>query len=46
MHDKVYQDISQDKKLYDLQRQKRQNLELQAANFVDKQKGQCKTKHL
>ncbi|MDG2431055.1 DUF4407 domain-containing protein [Flavobacterium sp.] len=39
MHDKVYQDIAQDKKLYDLQRQKATELlELQAANFVEKQK--------
>jgi len=39
MHDKVYDDISQDKKLYDLQRQKATELlELQAHNFVEKQK--------
>lgn len=39
MHDKVYQDIAQDKKLYDLQRQKATELlELQATNFVEKQK--------
>jgi hypothetical protein len=39
MHDKVYEDISQDKKLYDLQRQKATELlELQAHNFVEKQK--------
>tara|TARA_R110002126_G_scaffold13674_3_gene58814 strand:- start:1970 stop:3070 length:1101 start_codon:yes stop_codon:yes gene_type:complete len=39
MHDKVYEDISQDKKLYDLQRQKATELlELQATNFVEKQK--------
>jgi len=39
MHDKVYADISQDKKLYDLQRQKATELlELQAHNFVEKQK--------
>lgn len=39
MHDKVYEDIAQDKKLYDLQRQKATELlELQAHNFVVKQK--------
>jgi hypothetical protein len=39
MHDKVYADIAQDKKLYDLQRQKATELlELQAHNFVEKQK--------
>jgi len=39
MHDKVYEDIAQDKKLYDLQRQKATELlELQAHNFVEKQK--------
>ena len=39
MHDKVYADISQDKKIYDLQRQKATELlELQAYNFVEKQK--------
>ena len=39
MHDKVYQDIAQDKKLYELQRQKATELlELQAHNFVAKQK--------
>lgn len=39
MHDKVYDDIAQDKKLYDLQRQKATELlELQAYNFVEKQK--------
>ncbi|MBC5840858.1 DUF4407 domain-containing protein [Flavobacterium sp. F-380] len=39
MHDKVYQDIADDKKLYDLQRQKATELlELQATNFVEKQK--------
>ena len=39
MHDKVYQDIAQDKNLYDLQRQKATELlELQAHNFVEKQK--------
>jgi len=38
MHDKVYEDIAQDKKLYDLQRQKATELlELQANNFVEKQ---------
>ena len=38
MHDKVYQDIAQDKKLYDLQRQKATELlELQAHRFVEKQ---------
>jgi hypothetical protein len=39
MHDKVYEDIAQDKKLYELQRQKATELlELQAHNFVEKQK--------
>ena len=39
MHDKVYEDIAQDKKLYDLQRQKATELlELQAHNFLEKQK--------
>ncbi len=39
MHDKVYDDIAQDRKLYDLQRQKATELlELQAHNFVEKQK--------
>ena len=39
MHDKVYEDIAQDKKLYDLQRQKATELlELQAHNFAEKQK--------
>ncbi|PRZ20367.1 DUF4407 domain-containing protein [Flavobacterium granuli] len=39
MHDKVYADIAEDKKLYDLQRQKATELlELQAHNFVEKQK--------
>ena len=39
MHDKVYQDIAQDKNLYDLQRKKATELlELQAHNFVEKQK--------
>ena len=39
MHDKVYEDIAQDKKLYDLQHQKATELlELQAHNFVEKQK--------
>ena len=39
MHDNVYADIAQDKKLYDLQRSKATELlELQANNFVEKQK--------
>ena len=39
MHDKVYEDIAQDKKLYDLQRQKATELlELQAHNFLEKQR--------
>jgi hypothetical protein len=39
MHDKVYEEISQDRKLHDLQRQKATELlELQAHNFVEKQK--------
>ncbi|SHF88510.1 protein of unknown function [Flavobacterium segetis] len=39
MHDKVYEDIAQDKNLYTLQRQKATELlELQAQNFVEKQK--------
>jgi hypothetical protein len=39
MHDKVYEDIAQDKALYDLQRRKATELlELQATNFVEKQK--------
>ena len=39
MHDKVYEDIAQDKELYKLQRQKATELlELQAANFVEKQR--------
>ncbi len=39
MHDKVYEDIAQDKGLYDLQRRKATELlELQAHNFVEKQK--------
>lgn len=39
MHDKVYQDIAQDANLYDLQRKKATELlELQAHNFVEKQK--------
>jgi len=39
MHDRVYADISEDKKLYDLQRRKATELlELQAENFVEKQK--------
>ncbi len=39
MHDKVYEDIAQDKNLYNLQRKKATELlELQANNFVEKQK--------
>lgn len=39
MHDKVYADIADDKELYKLQRQKATELlELQAGNFVEKQK--------
>jgi len=39
MHDKVYADIADDKQLYDLQRRKATELlELQASNFVKKQK--------
>lgn len=39
MHDKVYEDIAQDKQLYELQRSKtKELLELQAHNFVEKQK--------
>ncbi|MDR7208334.1 DUF4407 domain-containing protein [Flavobacterium piscis] len=39
MHDKVYADIAEDKNLYDLQRKKATELlELQAHNFVEKQK--------
>ncbi|MBF7092336.1 DUF4407 domain-containing protein [Flavobacterium sp. ALJ2] len=39
MHDKVYEDIAQDKQLYDLQRKKATELlELQAHSFVKKQK--------
>jgi Domain of unknown function (DUF4407) len=39
MHDVVYKDISEDKELYTLQRKKATELlELQAQNFVDKQK--------
>jgi len=39
MHDKVYADIADDKQLYDLQRRKATELlELQASNFVEKQK--------
>ena len=39
MHDKVYEDIAQDKELYKLQRQKATELlELQATSFVEKQK--------
>ncbi|PKW28560.1 DUF4407 domain-containing protein [Flavobacterium lindanitolerans] len=39
MHDKVYEDIATDKGLFDLQRKKaKELLELQAHNFVEKQK--------
>lgn len=39
MHEKVYEDIAQDKELYNLQRKKAAELlELQANNFVEKQK--------
>lgn len=39
MHDRVYEDIAQDKKLYDLQRKKATELlELQANGFLEKQK--------
>lgn len=39
MHDKVYDDIAQDKNLYNVQRKKATELlELQANNFVEKQK--------
>ncbi len=39
MHDKVYNDIAEDKKLYDLQRKNATDLlELQSNNFVEKQK--------
>jgi len=39
MHDKVYEDIAQDKELYKLQRQKATELlELQANGFLEKQK--------
>jgi hypothetical protein len=39
MHDKVYEDIAEDKELYNLQRKKATELlELQATNFVEKQK--------
>lgn len=39
MHDKVYEDIAQDKNLYNLQRKNTANLlELQSNNFVEKQK--------
>ncbi|MEZ0129225.1 DUF4407 domain-containing protein, partial [Flavobacterium sp. LBUM151] len=39
MHDRVYADIAEDKNLYDLQRKKATELlELQAHNFVEKQK--------
>jgi hypothetical protein len=39
MHDKVYADIAEDKKLYELQRKNAIDLlELQSNNFVEKQK--------
>jgi hypothetical protein len=39
MHDKVYNDIAEDKKLYDLQRKNATDLlELQSNNFIEKQK--------
>lgn len=39
MHDRVYEDIATDKELYNLQRSKaKELLELQANNFVEKQK--------
>jgi hypothetical protein len=39
MHDKIYGDIADDKKLYDLQRKNATDLlELQSNNFVEKQK--------
>ncbi|MFC6877328.1 DUF4407 domain-containing protein [Flavobacterium myungsuense] len=39
MHEKVYEDIAQDKKLYDLQRSRTSELlELQANGFIEKQK--------
>lgn len=39
MHDKVYQDIAEDKKLYDFQRKNATDLlELQSNNFLEKQK--------
>lgn len=39
MHDKVYQDITEDKQLYDLQRKNATDLlELQSNNFLEKQK--------
>ncbi|GGA78649.1 hypothetical protein GCM10008015_19220 [Flavobacterium palustre] len=39
MHDKVYQDIAEDKKLYELQRKNATDLlELQSNNFLEKQK--------
>ena len=39
MHDKVYEDIASDKELFNLQRSKaKELLELQANNFVEKQK--------
>ena len=39
MHDKVYDDIAQDKKLYDLQRKNAEELlELQSKGFLERQK--------
>ena len=39
MHDKIYQDIAEDKQLYDLQRKNATDLlELQSNNFLEKQK--------
>jgi hypothetical protein len=39
MHDKVYESIADDKKLYDLQRKNATDLlELQSNNFLEKQK--------
>ena len=39
MHDKIYQDIAEDKQLYDLQRKNTTHLlELQSNNFLEKQK--------
>ncbi|MBK0370569.1 DUF4407 domain-containing protein [Flavobacterium agrisoli] len=40
MHDKVYEDIAEDKRLYDIQRKNAEELfELQSNGFVEKQKG-------